>query len=86
MKTESNDPIYPCEVGYEKGERMAARQISNTTEEVIGLTKREYFAAMAMQGILANDRIVNKNESGEKIAHDSVYMADILIKELNKSE
>jgi hypothetical protein len=44
-----------------------------------GLTKREYFAAMAMQGILAN------NPSNVfKVVKDAVETADILIAELNK--
>ncbi|QMW05381.1 hypothetical protein [Spirosoma foliorum] len=43
------------------------------------LTKREYFAAMAMQGLLA---------SGESVADSAkraVRAADILIEELNKA-
>lgn len=46
-----------------------------------GLTKREYFAAMAMQGFLAN---TNTNVSFCIIAKDSVAAADALIEELNK--
>ena len=42
-----------------------------------GLTKREYFAAKAMQGMLLHDR-------GEGIALDAVAMADALIEALNK--
>jgi hypothetical protein len=47
--------------------------------DIKGLTKREYFAAMAMQGILAN------NPSNVfKVVKDAVETADILIAELNK--
>jgi hypothetical protein len=42
-----------------------------------GLTKREYFAAMAMQGLLSNP-----NTSFE--TRDAVIIADALIAELNK--
>lgn len=47
-----------------------------------GLTKREYFAAMAMQGILAanNKSNVNLTHVGEA----SVMAADELINALNK--
>lgn len=44
----------------------------------IGLTKRELFAAMAMQGFCVNGEIK------EEIIRCSVDMADLLIKELNK--
>ena len=82
MKTESNDPIYPCEVGYEKGKQIAARQISNTTALVIGLTKREYFAAMAMQGLLTDIRL----NDAKVVSFHAVKFADALIKELNNHE
>lgn len=45
----------------------------------IGLTKREYFAAMAMQGLMHDSGIT------EKIAAEvAVNAADALIKELSK--
>lgn len=67
-KTNQNDPI-------------------NTTEyygnyESTGLTKREYFAAMAMQGFLSNPN--SHSFSKKEFAISSVEMADALIKELNK--
>jgi hypothetical protein len=42
-----------------------------------GLTKREYFAGLALQGILANNKTLNG-------AIEAVEYADELIKELNK--
>ena len=44
-----------------------------------GLTKREYFAAMAMQA-MAN----NINLSYEAVAFESVKLTDALLKELDK--
>lgn len=47
-----------------------------------GLTKREYFSAMALQGIISNsnnDYVVMDDELG-----DAVKYADYLIEELNK--
>lgn len=51
-----------------------------------GLTKREYFAAIAMQGILASCYINGSTEriTGMDIAKDAVNMADTLINHLNK--
>ena len=45
-----------------------------------GLTKREYFAAVAMQGLLASDL----NTSVEDFSIRSVEFADALINALNK--
>lgn len=45
-----------------------------------GLTKREYFAAMAMQGILSGAQYIDY----EKFAKVAVESADALIAELNK--
>lgn len=52
-----------------------------------GLTKREYFAAMAMQGCLQWDAEVNdKNYVGNipEIVKSCVKIADVLIAELSK--
>ena len=46
-----------------------------------GLTKREYFAAMAMQGILASDLEWTRDIS---VSEHAVWQADKLIEELNK--
>jgi hypothetical protein len=49
-----------------------------------GLTKREYFAVMAMQGIIANkDGLDIKIE---RIVESAVDTADALIEELNKTK
>ncbi len=50
-----------------------------------GLTKREYFAAMAMQGILCNITVLNNLEKGgTETASFALQQADALIAELNK--
>lgn len=52
-----------------------------------GLTKREYFSAMAMQGMCANNEYSGKHSNASKqIAHKSVEIADALIEQLNKTE
>lgn len=47
----------------------------------LGLTKREYFAAMALQGILSRERPIS---SYQVAAEDAVGFADALIEALNK--
>ena len=46
-----------------------------------GLTKREYFAAIAMQGLLANGKIGLEHVSNAAIKH-----ADTVLEELKRSE
>ena len=52
------------------------------TYNVNGLTKREYFAAVALQGILANPE--SYSSAPTQIAKYAVDQADLLIDELNK--
>lgn len=52
-----------------------------------GLSKREYFAAMAMQGLLSNpDHRSDSRSCHEQIAKKALSMADELIKSLNEQE
>ena len=51
-----------------------------------GLTKREYFAGLAMQGLLAHTGSFGEPGSPGVLANRSVEMADALIAELNKKE
>ena len=68
METKANEPAYPN------------IQIPLLKE----LTKREYFAAMALQGIIANkDGLDIKIE---RIVESAVDTADALIEELNKTK
>jgi hypothetical protein len=48
-----------------------------------GLTKREYFTGLAMQGILASGRRYTDRQI-DVIAKDSVKLADELLKQLDK--
>ena len=58
------------------------KTIGNTS--ITYLTKREYFAAMAMQGILSNAEAYRNHPSpGEYIIRDAIEYADELIRELN---
>lgn len=49
-----------------------------------GLTKREYFAGLAMQGLLAKSNTFTPDS--ERLAKGAVGYADALLSELSKSE
>lgn len=49
-----------------------------------GLTKREYFAGLAMQGELSGQSPDSTWMDAESLVKRSVLLADALIKELNK--
>lgn len=66
MTTKADQPINPIS--------------SEHYSDFHGLTKREYFAAIAMQGLLA------EGHYSKFIAEKSCAMADLLIEELNKKE
>lgn len=54
---------------------------------VSGLTKREYTAIKAMQGLLANGHVPDLSEfDASQIAHDAVSYADALLAELDKTQ
>ena len=53
-------------------------------DNYMGLTKREYFAAMALQGLLAGN-ILTADRTPKNVAHLAVVCADRLIADLNES-
>lgn len=61
-------------------------------DKQIGLTKREYFAAMAMQGLLTrvpkrhDDEVELGILEAKRIADECTIMADFLIDALNKEQ
>lgn len=66
-----DQPAFPLTL--REGEKFEG--VSN----IDGLTKREYFAVMAMQGVIASDSTLFS-----VVASVSVQLADELIKELEK--
>jgi hypothetical protein len=60
-----------------------------TSSDAAGLIKREYFTAMAMQGLLAgNYSYYNGNDNVPvpyMIADDAIKVADLTIKALNET-
>ena len=88
------------EAQHEFGEYIkdaAFPQSVETSEKIFhtkGLTKREYFAAMAMQGILANPNTshqiesqygkIDANDANKILAYTATKLSDALIKALNE--
>ena len=69
----ADEPINPIPEHFDKYQN-----------ENIGLTKREYFAGLAMQGMLANSSLNNLKE--ETVAEISVLCADKLLENLENTK
>lgn len=78
MKT-NNKPAFPVEVSMDGNGNLRGSQTSNFSGYEMGLTKREYFASKAMQGLLSNPEWM-KEYKGEKYLMQSDVLADIAIK------
>ena len=76
--TNGNDLVTPY--AWKIGEDGKTPVINDNTK---ALTKREYFTAMAIQGILSNPALINTSEL-EWAAVTSVKAADQIINALNK--
>jgi hypothetical protein len=74
-ETKANDPIHNV-INSKKDYSDDNIYKSN------GLTKREYFAAMALQGLLAK----YGSDYQVQITKDVIYWTDALIEELNKTK
>ncbi len=79
MIKNADSPAMPCGVeqdSYQPGSEPAHH----------GLTKREHFAAMAMQGILSNEGhnggAMHYRDGGTQVASVAVSMADALLRKL----
>ena len=68
----NNEPYFPIDAGYPWGNMQYER-----------ITKREYFAAMAMQGLCAQWSRRSHKGDLEAIAHTSYKIADAML-EANK--
>lgn len=94
MKSNPNDNVYPANFDSMIHAKNGIKQ-----DEILklanGITKRELFAAMAMQGLLANSTWaessnisgpIEYNQFNSGMAEHAVEMADALIKQLNSTE
>jgi hypothetical protein len=77
------EPITPCTI---QGRQGWGDKPTISDREVYGLTKREYFAGLAMQGLLANPNFQD-NGSGASIpiqvTVSAIKYADELLKQLD---
>lgn len=78
MKTNPNDLLNQLPI-FNESESRDATTVSNN-----GLTKREYFAAMTLVGVLSGRRDMLNTSQGVWAAEAAVEIADNLINELNK--
>ncbi len=74
-----NKHVYTSE--GKKGTQYGTQYIYNE-----GITKREYFASMAMQGLVTRYQNMINFESSYRISKDAIMLADALLKELEKEE
>lgn len=73
------EPITPCTI---QGRQGWGDKPTISDREVYGLTKREYFAGLAMQGILSNPEFNNLDIENSAVL--AVNQADELLKQLGK--
>lgn len=78
MKT-NNTPAFPVEVSMDENGNFRGSQTSNFSGFEMGLTKREYFASKAMQGLLSNPEWM-KEYKGEKYLMQSNIIAGVALK------
>lgn len=60
----------------------AAFACANHVRHQPGLTKREYFAAAALTGLLANQDVTQESESGTKLVCLAFSFADKMVTQL----
>lgn len=92
MKTIGNEPAHPIkDVGVNITDGGKEANVSfdphryDIQANFYGLTKREMFAAMAMQGLVSNC-YYGTGISIDLHAQEAVNLADALIEELNKEK
>lgn len=88
----NNKPAYPVEVSIDENGNLRGAYTSGLSGYEMGLTKREYFAAKAMQGLLSNPEWM-KEYKGEKylmrrdtIADTAIKTADSLLLKLSNKD
>jgi flagellar hook-length control protein FliK len=59
-----------------------ARDIDKFPLEQGGLTKREYFAAMAMQGLVSDPETIKTSGSAKDLVEMALELSDELLKQL----
>lgn len=74
-----NQPAFPVDVSVDENGNLRGSQTSNFSGFEMGLTKREYFTAKAMQGLLSNPEWM-KEYKGEKYLMQRDIVSDVAIR------
>lgn len=85
----ANKPIYPTTSQKINETEFFEYNLPNKEKQYSGITKREYFAGLAMQGMISNPNIVRPKESDEEFKYFSeraIKYADELLKHLEENE
>jgi len=82
MKTNPNAPANPCDVQVDENGEVHQIYVAQRTYVASGLTIRQHFAAMAMQGMISHP---GWQCDVNLTATDAVLAADALIKALNET-
>lgn len=77
MAMEGNEPAFPIPYVVDEINGLKIRY-------EVGLTKREYFAGLAMQGIVEGDSARGCFDDRQKVAEVACEFADALLAELSK--
>jgi hypothetical protein len=91
MSSNKDQPAFPAEVSHSGGEMLDKNQTGMNTAIYKGLSKREYMATMAMQGLASTHSKMEQYSVNvgcvdvEEIAKESVALADALLAELEKT-
>ena len=72
--TNENEPAFPFIYHDREGDERV----------ISGITVREYFAAMSLQGMYSNNGLVDQWNCEGEMAKNAVRAADALIEALNK--
>lgn len=78
--SKANEPAFPLAENFAAPDAMPMWSIS------YGLTKREYFAALAMQGLCTQYSEYRDPQCSTEIVKFSVKVADALLAELSKEK
>lgn len=82
MANFNKNHAFPSEYEVDTMDHLANPRYFKNIEK--GLSKREFFASKAIQGLLSNDKIQIKDKFHiENLVENSILIADILIEKLN---
>jgi hypothetical protein len=80
-----NKPVFPVEVSTDENGNLRGSKTSTFSGMEMGITKREYFTAKAMQGLLSNPEWMKEFEGqkylmqDEVIAKVAINIADVVL-------